>query len=898
MFPHVLHCAVMVISIPVISSASSTVAPSSTTTVSLVTSSSICRLNAVNKEVRAILNAYLKNIDINVVRYTVTFKDYPDTVLADAGGTLFRPNVWIRTVNQQGVRLLMLNDNFEFYSMGFLSNGIAEMKLELVDSPTGCLQHLNSEQRVDAMRNLLVSDFYNENPEFSLRRTHQRVCTMVVNKTIENGNAEANITYICCRFKSDQTEMVCEYIESDMWINLLHTIILVATLLAVLFFPQLVPRFFYIHHYITYKNYKAHILQNRPVKLLKTLKEWSMNLDDKAIPLKELDIKNCKVPLEETTWMINDVTVQVASSDYLRENEAPVTWTKLINETFIEVPNTRRCWLDFCMNTLHLSLYFSEKICIFFYYIRKMRKRLVWVICFVPLVVSISCSLTYLDMKYTEYVIALARQNITAQQGIYSTSVRIRRCLNTLLASLIPLVILVVLRMKNVKLPSLGKVLCACERDSVLSAFQSSMQMCLVIVRTTGFLGLILSPVIVIVTLPLSMVLHLPLFSVVIRLFILPGMHISRLRGLLVKINTLINPEATNEPPEYLKTNCCNMLLYNLSYSVLFCLVLYWTHFCLSFYIKVVFYTFLGLVFHSDKMLIYCAMALFCAMYARDIFKCLTMLYVQYARIMRKLIFAQIESELAKCTLPEKKQLVLSPLSPNNECSIDINYDHRTKRVSCDSVGMAAIFLRKSHDRICYAISKNFVMSNVNLRVPGCPGVVRSNVMRSFNRLFSTSVFLGLFLFVVLVFGDRYKISSLKQLLLTASGGLLPLIFGGVARSSLGTCGLKLENTYFSDLRLMFKLGIESSKEKLQVVEVSLSPKDAEAVVASLSSEDSTTPEVRACFFHKRDYKSTSRECACVRSPIEKGKDVKEPETVVDLEPRKEKIKAGEEDSE
>lgn len=879
----------MVISVSVVSSASSTGTPLTTvaTTQGTVFNSSQCTLKPVDKDVGALLYVYLRNTDINIVRYTVTFQKYPNTVLADAGGDLFRPNIWIRTVNQQGVRLLMLNDNFEFYSMGFLSNGIAEMNVELTDSPSGCLQHMNSTQRLLAMRTLLASDFHYEKKEISLRRTHQRICTMVVNKTIENGEVEANLTYVCCRFEKGQKEMICEYMAIDVWIDLLHTIILVATILAVLFFPQIVPRFFYIHHNISFKNYKAYILQHQPVQLMKICKEWSMKIGNKTIPLKELDHEDCKVPVEETTWVINNVTVQVDSSEYLMENEAPVTWTKLLNESLIAVPKTRACWLDFCMNSMHLSLYVSEKICKIFYYIRRMRKRAVWVICFVPLVVSISCSLTYLDSKYTEYVIALARQNITAEQGIYSTSVRIRRCLNTLFASLIPLAILIFLRIKGIKLPSLGKVLWTCDKESIHTVLHGSIQMCLVIVRNTGMVGIILSPIIVIITLPISIVLHIPLLSVVVRLFILPGMHISRLRRVLVKINQLINPNSINEPPEYLKTDGFNMFLYVLSYSVLFCLVLYWTHFCLSFYIKVIFYTLLGLVFHSDKMLIYCAMALFCAMYARDILRCITLLYVQYARIMRKLIFAEVETELVKCTLPEKKQIVLLPLSPNFNGSIDINYDERTNRVSCDTVGMAAIFLRKSQDKTCYAISKNFVMNNIHLRVPGCPGVVRTNVMRSFNRLVSTGVFLGLFLFVVLVFGDRYKVSSLKQLLLTASGGLLPFIFGGVARNALGTCGLKLENTEFSDLRLMLKFGLENTIEKWQVVEVSLSPKDGKADVTSLSSEDIATPELTACLYDKYDEKITSKECACVCPPPKK-KILEEPETVVDLEPTKE----------
>ena len=222
-----------------------------------------CKLRLMKERLLKVLTKTIE--EAKLLEYQLEFFDYDVNPLLVNMSYNYRANIWQRTTSRHGRTLLTLAVNYDLLSLTMLGFGVERLNVTLADEPNHCFGELTADDKIRAVRTLLMNDFRPADGNDDVWHTGHALCHQV----IQTGFYDYGyIAYQCYEKKaeSDQIRRFTEGLE-NRWVTLLCRLLEIVRAAFVLFGPLVLQYWFYkgdIKSSVPYvvhldEKYKCHI---------------------------------------------------------------------------------------------------------------------------------------------------------------------------------------------------------------------------------------------------------------------------------------------------------------------------------------------------------------------------------------------------------------------------------------------------------------------------------------------------------------------------------------------------------------------------------------------------------------------------------------------------------------
>lgn len=259
---------------------------------------------------------------VNIIEYDLLFNGYSSEFWSEATGPYwYNPTRFYKCSSSTAERFLLL---FHYYYGMFkplVNLGLKTQKVDVTTEPLNCLRRM-SEVEIETLVKLFILN--NMSPADNTS-TPTASDTSVCSMRIIDDNGWGKQGYKCCRMSS-AGHVTCYLVADDIWIWVLRSLIIIASVVLFLYFPLLIP-----------KGYKLDVFSYFPetpkfVNIMTT-----RNPDFKVLTQKTLLVtfKKClamtkfrtmlsEIPTDVVhTFQVKKVDFQVGFDRILAENEPP-----------------------------------------------------------------------------------------------------------------------------------------------------------------------------------------------------------------------------------------------------------------------------------------------------------------------------------------------------------------------------------------------------------------------------------------------------------------------------------------------------------------------------------------------------------------------------------------------
>ncbi|XP_071083708.1 uncharacterized protein [Haliotis cracherodii] len=740
---------------------------------------------------------------VNMIKFNVKFKGYPDDVLIAKGGDLFRPNLWIRSTSRQGQSLLMLDDNFEMLSLSLLGIGVVLMDVELHEKPQGCMNHLTPEQRENSTRYMVFNDFKLPGPgekSGSLSK-NERICNMRVVPV----SGRANFVYHCCHIDPDGNE-ICEDVYRGVWFNVLLSCIIIIKVMLVLYSPMFIPDTFYRQQF-TATEYVYHIpVGKERIKVVKTKDVLHYKSNNPKITLSDLKgndklIESLKKLQNDKIYELDRIHISVKARKLLSENYVPVSVMKMIYDNIFRckmrsIPSLKPC----CDAGICGTVCKGCKVLSWFRCLRIFAKMILIGLLAIPWIIRL--------IAYFKYEAVILEEKSRAAER-FQTGMHFHGSFTLYLTPLHGLfvAIYIIVSIDSFAYGLLGTsmknrfkfILRKCLRDmrerSRLSAYGWAVALALLPFKRFGLIGFLLVPIYWILLLPILVPVlafyTFPALNLSIRLiihlflFMCPNRVLAHFNKMSDKMSRFKRKLHLNEIGDeekfqgkenmFMKEVCIQLCI------IIMCLTSFWSLTfllmeCLSFFVEVGVYTLMGIIVNAGATLQYVTVIFLIGMYAKNAFSGVHSTYLDYHKIIRGQLLSRKQEEMKQTASQDSDvqentvfRVQSSHNAADNTSGIGIEMKDGSLRWKTEGL---LVFLSSMDQPLT---PEKFFFETITMNYCGCPGKLWQNTLYAFYNFMKIMVFLFFVVIVVLAFGNQF--STTNQMLATLAGGFVPFVF-------------------------------------------------------------------------------------------------------------------------
>ncbi|GFS24005.1 hypothetical protein ElyMa_006992000 [Elysia marginata] len=274
--------------------------------------------------------------NVNLFEFHMFLHNYTYNPLHNTSGLYYRPWQWYTTRSRHGRTLLMLSFHYDVLSMNILTIGVKKIDVDIHDKPFGCFAQLNSSQRLEFVRMLLLSRNIGVSSSFGQSVREEFAC----NQEISNHSGKGEFVYNCC-FKDQGGKVICSTKGDDFWINILYFAITLVKVLMFLFCPKFLPSNLYSVAYVA-SEYVVTLKRELKMKIfvteqtdanvrfkkrltLEDISEWwTFRETLETLPFDEI------VPIKMT-----DLRIKVKGKRIIPENDPPTGLIRTIYDNLV-----------------------------------------------------------------------------------------------------------------------------------------------------------------------------------------------------------------------------------------------------------------------------------------------------------------------------------------------------------------------------------------------------------------------------------------------------------------------------------------------------------------------------------------------------------------------------------
>ena len=221
------------------------------------------------------------------MRYHYMYREFTSIVYFAVNETtfLYRPLSWARTIKRFGTGILTLHRKISIINLTPLRLGIADLHVNLTQTPENCLYKLKPIDLEAKIRDLLLYDFQNSSTNGTREGLEEN--EKIYNMRSRKHGDTSDFYYECCHLTS-KDGIECQELEAEWLMNVLLNCIRAAKLLVLLFAPYFIPKSYFKEKFkeVSFE----HILpENKSASLtIKKIKRTNTTEVPNTIPLKLL----------------------------------------------------------------------------------------------------------------------------------------------------------------------------------------------------------------------------------------------------------------------------------------------------------------------------------------------------------------------------------------------------------------------------------------------------------------------------------------------------------------------------------------------------------------------------------------------------------------------------------
>ena len=772
---------------------------------------------------------------IKMIKYNLVLDDRNTSILEDRFSDMFRPFHWVKVSGRQGAGLLLLREHFDILSLYMLAIGVREFDIELTEMPKRCLATLEELDIQRTLREAVMSGFNSTGVDDMLGlKSTDRVC----NLHIRENEGYADFRYFCCQ-RNEQDQVICEYLQEDVWVSILFYIIWLLKVMVLLFGPLYIPGAYYRLKYLS-TPYVHNLAESVKLSLNIVLTKHTEKFRGDIHRFKLSKFKHMTEFKETIQNLKHDVPYKIDLKDIhlkskydrlLPEHFVPVGLLSTLYDSFVKCKIRKNSALKACCATNVCIKSPCNLFLTWFTLCRKIMTVVVSLAIITPWILRVALYFFYEHEETDMRKRAAADRNlqISFPGNItqYLTPVHIVFiCIYVLLCLEFCFYGVLSERVKE----QLKFVLRKCFRDmrerdrgEVIGwAVRTALQPC---TKYGGF-GICVGA--------FAWVLGFPFMIAILAFYLLPTLNLTlRLWAHLMvyimprnickyfccqrisefldcfereaKMDIITNSESLEKNENILKSGFGRLqqilvILFSFIslYSVLFLLTE-----IVSVVVEVIIYTLMGIILNAAKTLSYVSLLFLLGVYAHDCFGNVSKKFLAFNKVLNGAILSLGKK---KC----EEVMYLSPKSESDWNILERQSGYLTQE-SDKQDNMAFILntatgsVLKNPVRLIQTcrgrprwqvnrlvlffskfdipqIPKSFFFDACKMPFNFLPGKVLTCYFRAVVEFGIILMFLIFVLLVVLAFGDTYKISTSNQLLATVAGGLLPLLLQKVFR--------------------------------------------------------------------------------------------------------------------
>ncbi|XP_076447500.1 uncharacterized protein LOC143284575 isoform X2 [Babylonia areolata] len=791
--------------------------------------------------VRDVLQSYLIG-GAKLIQLDLTLASYPPDFLQTHLKHVYHPTHWVRSTGRQGRSLLVLEDNYDFMSLFFLSIGVFEQNVTLRDSPRNCLRTRTPEEILHIINMLLLNDFkpQGEGQDPGSLSVDEHVCHM----TIKEVDGYAQFRYTCCHLSPDG-EVMCSEVSPDDWIDVLMAFIVITKVLVVLFSPSFLPGSLYRLKYVAIE-YLYRIPDNSPVKRMKvvvTQYPGTYGNDSKVVKLSEVSGMEYFKTMVDTNMQLDRiyhvtfdrVRLSVKSRRLLGENHVPVGLLRMLYNNLLRCRIRHLEPLKDCCQTNLLGRLNPGLSCPRWFTCCKAFAKLVLLLLLVmPWIIRICIFFAFEEapvVRKTAAAEALGmRTSFRGSLTLYLTPLHVFFVFIYIIL-VVDSVVYGVLskRMKE----KLKMVLRKCLRDmrerSRIAVCSWATWVLVMPFRVFGLLGILLFLPYLLVVLPLAVPVAafylFPALNLTIRLiihfflFMCPAKmcsyvfdgtcqamaekwerfseRFSKVREQL-DFNKVTAEENFDRGHKMTKKDIILQIVVILMVLISFWSLTFLLMEVVSFVVEMGIYTLMGIIVNAGALLQYITVGFLVLMYGRASFSDVHNTYLTYHKKIHGMLMDMKKEEIntiARQEAVDQENTALR-VQGNMAQSVDNPDVKLVVKEGKPFWRLSSVLMFLDRQDTPFTPEK-FFYDAILLNYYGAPGPLYKHFLAAFLSFGKILVFLFFVFVVVMAFGDAYSVSTTNQLLATAAGGFIPFLFRFIFSTAGGLPSLHTDSVQF-----------------------------------------------------------------------------------------------------
>ena len=777
-----------------------------------------CALNlSQSSQYREIEERIMAGGNLRLIRYHFNVKEDTGPFSQAKNGDSFMINPYspVLAIDGAAKALLHLKDYFIPMSLYTLNFSVAEFRVDLVQSPSNCLENASATDLETELKHLIFRNFGTSRS--SVISLVGEVCTQYVK--VVDGNVGVD-TYKCCKMDSEG-QFFCGDLGSNVWTDILFAAIIVVQVIFVLYSPSLVPtRGRKGEKYVNYTHKPKTPLKLNLVKINAIDKVQSHDyVEARQFPFATLSsLEKIMRDLKEWTLYavdVNEVQLFVKDTKVVADGGYPVRLFSFLKSFFIQCKMGKELSdLKDCCNarTCPNCCRSCECCCCCAKTVYKNCGAWYQILTFLMKVfLGIAITLPWLFRVWFYYTIEehslAARNNILDRHGLnqpYPGSLVLSLTpLHPFFITIYAIIVLIVAFLgflpDAIKIDwysTLRKSLENTRDENRFDIFVKFIAWMVLPMKRFGILGIILFP--------LWLLPVLTFGTIVLSILIFPIVNFT-FRVLLSIFQTCCWKRSTRDSIQCCKGNFCqgfcvritnwieknksfNMLSTNLFWyaAALFLSLLEIVATliiiveCVAFYAEWLIYLLIGIILNSDDILKYLVLLLSVVFYAYRCFNSVGTRYQAFGKHINGEIRKRVGDDVMNVAMQhrksQKEQAFAVPHSDKDDIKDEENVVLTANSHFYLKWNAKRLLLFLDTDDITY-VSRGFLMKAANKGHVYCPGLVHILYLGALIQLFWITLFLVFEIVVITAFGQANQISSLNQTMATLASGFLPFVF-------------------------------------------------------------------------------------------------------------------------
>lgn len=773
--------------------------------------------------------------NVNLFEFHMFLHNYSTNPLHNTSGLYFKPWQWYTTRSRHGRTLLMLSFHYDVLSMNILTIGVKKIDVDLHDKPFGCFAQLNSSQRVEFVRMLLLSRNIGVRSSFGQSVREEFAC----NQEISNHSGKGEFVYNCC-YKDQDGKVICSTKGDDFWINILYFAITLVKILMFLFCPKFLPSNLYSVAYVA-SEYVVTLKRELKMKIFVTEQTDANVRFKKRLTLEDIsEWWNFRETLETLPFdeivpiKMTDLRIKVKGKRIIPENDPPTGLIRTIYDNLIrcKVKNLDP-FRDCCETSIYSDMEpkFRHKVT-WHKFVQVLVKVVLLLLVPIPYYVRLFIYFKFEADEIKEREAAIKANGLTEKFNIYRTN--IIQYFSPMHGVFIATYIFYFLsglvlgfadqafreKLKSVARAAIGDMN-AVAKTGVLGII---IRVVLYPFKRCGLLGFLVAP------------FYLPLISpmcvIVFVLYCIPTIYLTfrlpyhtrklhgesaamagsenkkkllRMAKLSKKISKMdkqahrggpASQEESCFPDEWGWGGFATLRNWGLRlFSSIFCLCILYS-IALVFaestglFVEVMAFTMMGIIVNAGAVLKYVSMVLLVFVYMNDCYSNVYENYLTFNKTIMDDIIDRTTADIRKiASMPSTQQantaFQVKCIDEEKGSDPSLNFDKKETRWR---LGQLLLFLD------CYdtpRIPLRLFQRLCQVQVSGAPGPVYINLLAATGKFMIIVVFLAFVMIVVMAFGNVYQMSSTNTTLATLAGGFVPMLLKNVLNSKGAKLSLK-----------------------------------------------------------------------------------------------------------